>query len=49
MEYKKDEDITENLELILYHLADFEMNGVVKDRALNVTIDIYGDLGKVIK
>ena len=48
---REDEEgsITENLEFLFYCLTEFEMYDLVKSRALNVCIDIYGDLGKMLK
>lgn len=43
------EEITQNLERIIESITRYELYDGLKNRALNVCMDIFGDLGKFMK
>ena len=46
---EKDGDITESLEYIIYSITQYELFDVVKLKALDLCMDMYGDLGKLMR
>lgn len=46
---EKEGDITESLEYIIYSITQYELFDIIKTRALNICLDIYGELGKFMR